>query len=178
MPDVKFKWKLTDDYKITELPSPTPSYTMNEDAEKTEAGEYKSTGFKAGEKLRKMLLKSSFSPEDEPIKTPNCSLCRWKEEEMRFYQVSPFKHFETKHYMCNTQGLKDCDECYNTQECKALYQPDNDHAESFEEWKKSDPENTFIPARFEESVLYIISDFREDQTKAQLMAWTAAMETK
>lgn len=53
--------------------------------------------------------------------TPNCAICRWKVEEIRFIELGKDEHNDELFYMCSAQGLQDADECYNSDNCKALF---------------------------------------------------------
>ncbi len=114
-------WQLTADYEIvkkkpiaprrsliTDYPdSPVPNMRNIPPAPQKEA--YLKTDYPE-------LAKAVFS-------IPNCSICKWKEDEIIKVQVGDTKETDSLQSMaCTAMGRKDCDENYNSDECKALFQ--------------------------------------------------------
>ena len=54
--------------------------------------------------------------------TPNCMLCKWKHKEERHKKTLDTIFEKRRIYMCGAQGLKRCDNCYASRECKKLYE--------------------------------------------------------
>ena len=59
-----------------------------------------------------------------PKEVSNCSICQWKEGDCRPY--SDKSDHLLSFYMCQAQGLEDAGDCYNSDECKALFQPEKE----------------------------------------------------
>lgn len=86
---------------------------LGEDYEKTdwkEAGEKELDDF--FEKLQVVA---------ELKQTPNCAVCRWNLEQSFTLNNNFDKQF--KKSCCSAQGFKDFGDVYNTEECKALFDP-------------------------------------------------------
>jgi hypothetical protein len=58
----------------------------------------------------------------EPRKTPNCAVCRWKVfKKPELINDEPITYITEG--ICSAIGYMPCRDCYNTDECKALFEP-------------------------------------------------------
>lgn len=56
----------------------------------------------------------------EPVKTPNCSICKWKIETLDLRIATGKETYEVE---CGAQGYFSVHEKYNSKECQTLFEP-------------------------------------------------------
>ncbi|NIA29471.1 MAG: hypothetical protein GWP06_06110 [Actinobacteria bacterium] len=131
-PDIKPAWKKTEGFEIRKKTiKEVEGLSISEDESCEKCGMPKL-------KIDYPKLAAIFETQ-----TPNCEICKWKIDGTRPDQ-DDHNHLNL-FYMCAAQGLEYADECYNSIECKALFESkEPEHV-----FKSKDEAKQFIKDRVE-----------------------------